>query len=133
MGAFLSLARGNAAAMGGVLIFEDVSERVAKRGKNLRMARFDSLTGLPNRIYFRDLARAAVIRSEPGKYVALAIVDIDDFKSVNDSLGHPTGDDLLCRFGEKVAGFAADQPCFSRFGGDEFVGVMTNFQTKEVG
>ena len=117
--------------MGGVLIFEDVSERVANEEKIHRMARFDSLSGLPNRIYFRDLARAAVIRSDPEKFVALTVVDIDDFKSVNDSLGHPTGDDLLCRFAERVAAFASDTSAFSRFGGDEFVGAMTNFASRE--
>ena len=117
--------------MGGVLIFEDVSERVANEEKIHRMARFDSLSGLPNRIYFRDLARAAIIRSDPEKFVALTVVDIDDFKSVNDSLGHPTGDDLLCRFAERISAFANDSSAFSRFGGDEFVGAMTNFASKD--
>jgi diguanylate cyclase (GGDEF)-like protein len=120
--------RGN---MGGVLIFEDVSERVANEEKIYRMARFDSLSGLPNRVYFRDMARTAIIRSNPEKFVALVVVDIDDFKSVNDSLGHPTGDDLLCRFAERVSGFTSDANAFSRFGGDEFVGVMTNLDSME--
>ena len=130
-GRYLEFGARKRGKMGGVLIFEDVSERVASEEKIHRMARFDSLTGLPNRIYFRDLARAAVIRSDPGKYVALATVDMDDFKSVNDSLGHPTGDDLLCRFGERLARLLRDSACFSRFGGDEFVGVMTNFDSRE--
>ena len=130
-GRYLEFGARKRGAMGGVLIFEDVSERVASEEKIHRMARFDSLTGLPNRIYFRDLARAAVIRSDPGKFVALTIVDIDDFKSVNDSLGHPTGDDLLCKFADKVGQSATEASCFSRFGGDEFVGVMTNFASRE--
>lgn len=130
-GRYLEFGARKRGEMGGVLIFEDVSERVANEEKIHRMARFDSLSGLPNRIYFRDLARAAVIRSDPEKFVALTVVDIDDFKSVNDSLGHPTGDDLLCRFAERVASFASDTSAFSRFGGDEFVGAMTNFASKE--
>jgi diguanylate cyclase (GGDEF)-like protein len=130
-GRYLEFGARKRGAMGGVLIFEDVSERVANEEKIHRMARFDSLSGLPNRIYFRDLARAAVIRSDPEKFVALTVVDIDDFKSVNDSLGHPTGDDLLCRFAERVGARANEASCFSRFGGDEFVGVMTNFVSRE--
>jgi diguanylate cyclase (GGDEF)-like protein len=130
-GRYLEFGARKRGEMGGVLIFEDVSERVANEEKIHRMARFDSLSGLPNRIYFRDLARAAVIRSDPEKFVALTVVDIDDFKSVNDSLGHPTGDDLLCRFAERVGAFASDSSAFSRFGGDEFVGAMTNFASKE--
>ena len=130
-GRYLEFGARKRGVMGGVLIFEDVSERVANEEKIHRMARFDALSGLPNRIYFRDLARAAVIRSNPEKFVALAVVDIDDFKSINDSLGHPTGDDLLCRFAERISEQASDSSCFSRFGGDEFVAVMTNFASRE--
>jgi diguanylate cyclase (GGDEF)-like protein len=117
--------------MGGVLIFEDVSERVASEEKIHRMARFDSLSGLPNRSYFRDLARAAVLRSNPEMFVALIVVDIDDFKTVNDSLGHPTGDDLLCRFSDRIGVHASDTSAFSRFGGDEFVGIMANLAGRQ--
>ena len=130
-GRYLEFGARKRGVMGGVLIFEDVSERVANEEKIHRMARFDSLSGLPNRVYFRDLARAAVIRSNPEKFVALAVVDIDDFKSVNDSLGHPTGDDLLCRFAERIGAHAGETTCFSRFGGDEFVGIMTNFASRD--
>ncbi len=117
--------------MGGVLIFEDVSERVASEEKIHRMARFDSLSGLPNRSYFRDLARAAVLRSNPEMFVVLIVVDIDDFKTVNDSLGHPTGDDLLCRFSDRIGFHADDTAAFSRFGGDEFVGIMANLPSRQ--
>lgn len=111
---------------GGVLIFEDVSERVANEEKIHRMARFDALSGLPNRTYFREMARAAVLKSHPERYVAFLVADIDDFKSVNDSLGHPTGDELLCRFADKIAASASEYAAFSRYGGDEFVGIISN-------
>ena len=117
--------------MGGVLIFEDVSERVANEEKIHRMARFDSLSGLPNRTYFRDLARSAVLRSNPEKFVVFVVVDIDDFKSVNDSMGHPTGDELLCRFADRIGSFANDYSAFSRYGGDEFVGILANLASRE--
>jgi diguanylate cyclase (GGDEF)-like protein len=116
---------------GGVIIFEDVSERVANEEKIHRMARFDSLSGLPNRTYFRDLARGAVLRSAPEQYVAFMVVDIDDFKTVNDSLGHPTGDELLCRVAERFASQAGEYAAFSRYGGDEFVGLVSNYPSRE--
>jgi diguanylate cyclase (GGDEF)-like protein len=117
--------------LGGVIIFEDVSERVANEEKIHRMARFDSLSGLPNRAYFRDLARGAILRSSPTQYVAFMVVDIDDFKTVNDSLGHPTGDELLCRVAERFASQAGEYAAFSRYGGDEFVGIVSNHASRE--
>jgi diguanylate cyclase (GGDEF)-like protein len=116
---------------GGVIIFEDVSERVANEEKIHRMARFDSLSGLPNRTYFRDLARGAILRSSPDQFVAFLVVDIDDFKTVNDSLGHPTGDELLCRVAERFASQAGEFAAFSRYGGDEFVGIIANYSSRE--
>jgi diguanylate cyclase (GGDEF)-like protein len=116
---------------GGVIIFEDVSERVANEEKIHRMARFDSLSGLPNRTYFRDLARGAILRSSPDQYVAFMVVDVDDFKTVNDSLGHPTGDELLCRVAERFASQAGEYAAFSRYGGDEFVGIVSNHASRE--
>ena len=85
------------------------------------------LSGLPNRAYFRDLARSATMKCSGGTFVAFIVVDIDDFKSVNDSLGHPTGDDLLCRFADRIAAHSNESSAFSRFGGDEFVGILTGF------
>jgi diguanylate cyclase (GGDEF)-like protein/PAS domain S-box-containing protein len=115
---------------GGVIIFEDVSERVENEEKIHRMARFDSLSGLPNRTYFRDLARGAVLCSSPDHFVAFMVVDLDDFKTVNDSLGHPTGDELLCRVAERFASQAGEYAAFSRYGGDEFVGIISNFPSR---
>ena len=116
---------------GGVLIFDDVSERVANEEKIHRMARFDSLSGLPNRTYFRDLARSAVLRSIPDTFVAFFVVDVDDFKSVNDSMGHPTGDELLCRIADRLIVNAHESAAFSRYGGDEFVGIITNLPNRD--
>ena len=116
---------------GGVLICEDVSERVESEEKIHRMARFDALSGMPNRSYFRELARGAVLRSNPELFVAFFVVDVDDFKSVNDSLGHPTGDELLCRLADRLNLAATDASAFSRFGGDEFVGIISGFVSRE--
>ncbi len=116
---------------GGVLIFEDVSERIAAEEKIHRMARFDSLTGLPNRTYFKELARANLSRAKKDSFTAFFVIDIDDFKHVNDSLGHPVGDELLCRFAERLNLLVEDASCFSRFGGDEFVGMFTGYSHHE--
>ena len=116
---------------GGVLIFEDVSERILAEDKIHRMARFDSLTGLPNRTYFKELARANLAKAQVDSFTAFFVIDIDDFKHVNDSLGHPVGDELLCRFAERLNLLVGDASCFSRFGGDEFVGMFTGYTTYE--
>lgn len=114
---------------GGVLIFEDVSERVEAEEKIHRMARFDALSGLPNRTYFKDLVRSIIQKTSLESYSAFFVIDIDDFKHVNDSLGHPVGDELLCRFADRINLIAGADTCFSRFGGDEFVGLLTGFET----
>lgn len=112
---------------GGVLIFEDVSERVEAEEKIHRMARFDSLSGLPNRTYFKELVRSIIQKAPTESYAAFFVIDIDDFKHVNDSLGHPVGDELLCRFADRINLVGNQEACFSRFGGDEFVGMLAGF------
>jgi diguanylate cyclase (GGDEF)-like protein len=114
---------------GGVLIFEDVSERIEAEEKIHRMARFDALSGLPNRTYFKDLVRSIIQKTPLESYSAFFVIDIDDFKHVNDSLGHPVGDELLCRFADRINLIASADACFSRFGGDEFVGLLAGFET----
>ncbi len=114
---------------GGVLIFEDVSDRLRAENKIQRMARYDSLTGMANRTYFKDLVRANLSRTKIGSFAAFFVIDIDDFKHVNDSFGHPVGDELLCRFAERLNLLLSDTTCFSRYGGDEFVGIFTGHNT----
>ncbi len=118
-----------ASANGGVLIFENVTERVQAEEKIHRMARFDSLSGLPNRSYFKELTRNYIAKSNPDSFSAFFVIDLDDFKHVNDSLGHPVGDELLCRVADRINMMTEEFACFSRFGGDEFVGLLTNFET----
>ncbi len=118
-----------AGTSGGVLMFENVSERVKAEEKIHRMARFDSLSGLPNRSHFKELTRTYLAKARAESFSAFFVIDIDDFKHVNDSLGHPVGDELLCRFADRINLMAGDTACFSRFGGDEFVGLLTDFDT----
>ncbi|WP_432286945.1 EAL domain-containing protein [Aminobacter sp. BA135] len=105
----------------GVITFEDVTARVAAEEKIRFMARYDGLTGLPNRAYFHEVAAECVLSGDRERLCALAVLDLDDFKSVNDTLGHPVGDGLIYAVAERLAAFASDAVKVSRFGGDEFM------------
>jgi len=105
----------------GVVIFEDITTRVRAENRISTMARFDSLTSLPNRAYFHELLAERLASGDPHRNCALAIFDLDDFKGVNDSLGHPVGDELIRAVSERIASLASKDAIVSRFGGDEFV------------
>jgi len=104
-----------------VLTFEEVTARIEAEERIRHMARYDSLTGLPNRAYFNELVAERLSTGDPNRRVALVVFDLDDFKSVNDTLGHPVGDGLIYVVGEKLLPFANDDVIVSRFGGDEFM------------
>ncbi|TIW23098.1 MAG: EAL domain-containing protein [Mesorhizobium sp.] len=105
----------------GVITFEDVTVRVEAEEKIRFMARYDNLTGLPNRAYFHELVREAMASGEQDRLCGLAVLDLDDFKSVNDTLGHPVGDGLIYAVAERLAAIAGPGITVSRFGGDEFM------------
>ncbi len=105
----------------GVITFEDVTARVEAENRIRFMARYDSLTGLPNRAYFHELVGDAMASGARERTCAVAVIDLDDFKSVNDTLGHPVGDGLIYAVAEKLAAFANPKVNVSRFGGDEFM------------
>ncbi len=105
----------------GVITFEDVSQRVEAEEKIRSMARYDSLTGLPNRAYFHELVGEFMAAGDRERLCGLAVLDLDDFKSVNDTLGHPIGDGLIYAVAEKLSAVAAEGVKVSRFGGDEFM------------
>lgn len=105
----------------GVITFEDVTARVEAEEKIRFMARYDSLTGLPNRAYFHELVGEAMASGDGDRLCGLAVLDLDDFKSVNDTLGHPVGDGLIYALAERLAAIAGPGINVSRFGGDEFM------------
>ena len=105
----------------GVITFEEVTARIEAEERIRFMARYDSLTGLPNRAYFHELVSEFVSSGDPDRHVALAVFDLDDFKSVNDTLGHPVGDGLLYAVAERLDRLSNDDVRVSRFGGDEFM------------
>jgi len=109
---------------GVVLIFEDVSERIQSEKRILHMARFDNLTNLPNRSWFKEVVGLKLANAQPDHNLALAVLDIDDFKHVNDTMGHVNGDKLLCAIANRLRSLSRQSFVASRFGGDEFVLFM---------
>jgi diguanylate cyclase (GGDEF)-like protein len=107
---------------GSVVLIEDITERKTAEAKISHMARYDALTGLPNRTYFRDqLDKALGPTRHTGKSCAVLFIDLDQFKQVNDTLGHPCGDQLLCAVADRLRKIIRDTDVVARFGGDEFV------------
>jgi diguanylate cyclase (GGDEF)-like protein len=109
-----------------VLLFEDISERIATDERISFMARHDVLTGLPNRTYFgeltsEDLDARRAEKATPARVVSLMIIDVDDFKHVNDSFGHLVGDELLMQVARRLRRALPDDAVLARLGGDEFV------------
>jgi diguanylate cyclase (GGDEF)-like protein len=123
---YLEFAARNRPNGGIVLIFEDVTARVLAEKKILQMVRFDALTGLPNRDYFSDLVQNALAeRKRPGK-VGYMVVDVAEFKHVNDTRGHIVGDRLLAAIAERLKRLSADKAIVARLMGDEFVLFFPN-------
>ncbi|MEJ5020101.1 EAL domain-containing protein [Ochrobactrum vermis] len=115
---------------GAVLMFEDVTQRVEAEARIQHMARYDGLTGLPNRNYFETLVRAMRSHQQTGTRAALIVIDINHFKHVNDTLGHHTGDVLLRLFAERLNSLDPQRFIASRFGGDEFVVFVFNLRNE---
>jgi len=107
---------------GSVVLIEDITERKNAEAKISHMARYDALTGLPNRTYFRDqIDKMLGATRHSGKSCAVLFIDLDQFKQVNDTLGHPCGDQLLCAVADRLRKIVRDTDVVARFGGDEFV------------
>jgi diguanylate cyclase (GGDEF)-like protein len=105
----------------GVVIFEDVSARIEAEEKVRFMASFDSLTGLANRAFFHETVTNLLAHGDRQRLCGLVVFDLDDFKTVNDTLGHPVGDGLIYAAAERLNVFASEDIAVSRFGGDEFM------------
>jgi diguanylate cyclase (GGDEF)-like protein len=106
---------------GAVLLFEDVTDRQIAAAKIHQLARFDTLTGLPNRAFLHDQTEAALAALKRRGPFAILFVDLDDFKQVNDTLGHTCGDALLCAVADRLRSVVRGSDMVARFGGDEFV------------
>jgi diguanylate cyclase (GGDEF)-like protein/PAS domain S-box-containing protein len=116
---FQSMANG-----GSVVLIEDITERKSAEERIIHLARYDALTGLPNRVHLRE--RMEDTLAEAGSQpVAIMFVDLDQFKQVNDTLGHPRGDLLLGLVAERLRRVVRSTDIVARFGGDEFVIVQS--------
>ena len=115
-------------AVGGVMLnLRDVTAQRAREDALRRMASHDVLTGLPNRALFEDRARRAVAAAgRTGTTAAVLYIDLDDFKPVNDTLGHPVGDELLRAAAARLAGTVRESDTAARLGGDEFAAILEN-------
>ena len=107
--------------LGRIWFFRDITESKLAEKEIARLARTDSLTGLPNRAAFLDrLPWNLRARGAAASRFAVHYLDLDHFKDVNDTLGHPVGDQLLCAVAERLAGSVRETDMVARFGGDEF-------------
>ena len=107
---------------------EDVTERQRSEERIAHMARHDALTDLPNRTMMREHLEHELKRVKRGECLAVLCLDLDQFKSVNDALGHPIGDELLKLVGERLRGCTREPDTVARLGGDEFAIIMTQMQ-----
>jgi diguanylate cyclase (GGDEF)-like protein/PAS domain S-box-containing protein len=106
---------------GWVAIHEDVTERRKAEQHIAHMAHHDALTDLPNRVLFRERMAEGLLKTEAtGEPLALLCLDLDHFKAVNDTLGHPIGDQLLTAVAERLAKVVGRTGMLARLGGDEF-------------
>lgn len=92
----------------------------------------DALTGLPNRLLFRDRVEAALGAMRPDLGVAILFIDLDSFKEVNDRLGHARGDAVLAQVGERLAASMRDGDVAARLGGDEFAVLVRGVPSEDV-
>ena len=108
--------------LGGVMVFRDVTEQHTTQERIRHLAEHDPLTGLPNRLLFRDRVGQTITQARRSQHgVGILFVDIDRFKDINDSLGHEVGDRVLILAADRLKACLREGDTVARFGGDEFV------------
>lgn len=119
------------ALRGCVVIFRDVTERYEANERLEWQANHDALTGLPNRFSLGKYLDSLIARSQPSTTsLAVCVLDLDDFKPVNDQYGHDTGDLVLKELAERMQARMRDGDCLARLAGDELVVVIGNLDTQ---
>lgn len=129
----VSLMQRRTAEKGYVIIFEDITERRRNEARIQQMASYDDLTGLLNRSSFKAKVSEALKASARSKGdFAVHLLDLDHFKVINDTLGHPAGDRLLQMVADRLRGIGALSGSVARLGGDEFVIVQQSVTSPAV-
>jgi diguanylate cyclase (GGDEF)-like protein/PAS domain S-box-containing protein len=106
-------------------IVRDITERKQAQESLHQLAHYDALTGLPNRaLFYATLERTVAQASSHGWGVAVLFIDLDNFKSVNDTLGHAIGDELLSQLGNRLVKCVRTRDVIGRLGGDEFALIL---------
>lgn len=114
-----------------LLIADDVTDENAAHAQVRYMAHHDTLTGMPNRRLFREQMLKALNAASDGEATAVLCLDLDNFKSVNDTLGHQFGDELLRLLAKRLPKVLREQDTLARLGGDEFAVVLPNIEQTE--
>jgi diguanylate cyclase (GGDEF)-like protein/PAS domain S-box-containing protein len=113
-------------------LFSDITAKKDAEQRLYQMAHFDNLTGLGNRHHFQDvLERTLRNARRTGEVVALMFVDLDEFKTINDNLGHGAGDTLLRTVATRLQNSVRESDIATRMGGDEFTVILPNLQAPE--
>lgn len=106
-------------------VIDDITDRRAADARVAHLAHYDPLTGLPNRTLFHEQLQKRIAGLGPQERLAVLYLDLDHFKSVNDTLGHGTGDELLRGVATRLKSRLTDSDLFARLSGDEFAIVLT--------
>ena len=124
--------RGKDEEVNGVLgTYMDITEKREAEATIAHLARHDALTGLPNRLLFRETLDRTLAHARTGQLLALHCLDLDQFKDVNDTLGHPVGDGLLRAVAERLEDSLRETDFVARLGGDEFAVVQTMLDSSD--
>src|SRR5882757_8730312 len=117
-------------AGGWVAMIEDITARTRADEKIAHLAHYDGLTDLPNRVLFRERLEQALTAIRPGEQLAVLYIDIDEFKGVNDALGHAVGDELLKGVAERLHACLKADDVAARLGGDEFAVIQSSIKSQ---
>lgn len=121
----------NGSIEGFVFVAQDISSRKTVEEKLRQLAYYDPLTKLPNRLFFEMQTKKILAQKRKnGFFPALLYLDLDGFKTVNDRLGHPIGDKLLCEVARRLQSCFRSNDCLARVGTDEFVVCLAKTQEK---